>query len=279
MSLGLELRNVDAGKQFYISSAYITPGMPVSWMKAAIMKYLYSAYDSARSLSDGATVPLHYPAESMDSGLFEFENDGDYRLTLNLDTNTLTVEGYEPGIYICGNVWSENGVYNGFLTPSLSNKEVYDREFHLPKAGDVYQGRFRLASEEELGGSSELPQFRFFTGLGGWTNEYCLGSLEPDFYCLPVDLVDTATYPIVERGLGNWGINTPGEWVIISVDLKNMTVTFQTEEAFTRIGEIITDNADSESRWFNIQGIKVDRPANGIYIKVTGDKREKVIVR
>lgn len=277
MNFGIVLRHVEAGKQFYISSAVITPGMPTSWMHRAIMKYLYSADDSERILSDGAIVSLHYPAESMNSGLFEVENDGDYRLTFNLDAQTVTVEETEQGIYICGNVWSENGVYNGFLTPSFSNKEVYDREFSLPKVGDVYQGRFRLESQND--GIYDLPSFRFFTYLAGWINDYCLGSNESDFYCLPVDLIDTATLPIVEKGLGNWGINSPGEWVIFSVDLKNMTVTFQTEAAFTGVNEINAENAESQPQWYNMQGIKVDRPTKGIYIKVTGDKREKVVVR
>lgn len=106
-----------------------------------------------------------------------------------------------------------------------------------------------------------------------------MGSNESDFYCLPVDLIDTVTLPIVEKGLGNWGINSPGEWVIFSVDLKNKTVTFQTEAAFTGVNEINAENAESQPQWYNMQGIKVDRPAKGIYIKVTGDKREKVVVR
>lgn len=47
----------------------------------------------------------------------------------------------------------------------------------------------------------------------------------------------------------------------------------------TGIGEIITDEAiDAEPVYYNLQGVRVANPGKGLYIKVTGNRSEKVIL-
>ncbi len=45
------------------------------------------------------------------------------------------------------------------------------------------------------------------------------------------------------------------------------------------VDEVITDTDNAPVEYYNIQGIKVENPANGLYIKRQGDKVTKVIVR
>lgn len=45
------------------------------------------------------------------------------------------------------------------------------------------------------------------------------------------------------------------------------------------IGNIATDNADAPVEYYNLHGIRVENPANGIYIRRQGNKVEKVIVK
>lgn len=47
----------------------------------------------------------------------------------------------------------------------------------------------------------------------------------------------------------------------------------------TAIETIGTDNADAPAVYYNLQGVKVDNPAAGIYIRRQGDKAEKVVIR
>ncbi|MBD5334288.1 MAG: hypothetical protein HDR96_02670 [Bacteroides sp.] len=45
------------------------------------------------------------------------------------------------------------------------------------------------------------------------------------------------------------------------------------------ISEIATDNAEGEAVFYNLQGIRVNNPANGLYIKVQGGNTSKVLVK
>ena len=47
----------------------------------------------------------------------------------------------------------------------------------------------------------------------------------------------------------------------------------------TGIETIGTDNADAPAVYYNLQGVEVENPAGGIYIRRQGDKVEKVVIR
>lgn len=47
----------------------------------------------------------------------------------------------------------------------------------------------------------------------------------------------------------------------------------------TAIETIGTDNADAPAVYYNLQGVEVENPAAGIYIRRQGDKVEKVVIR
>ena len=43
--------------------------------------------------------------------------------------------------------------------------------------------------------------------------------------------------------------------------------------------EGITTNEDADIKYYNLQGLKIDNPSNGIYLKVQGTKASKIIVK
>lgn len=60
-----------------------------------------------------------------------------------------------------------------------------------------------------------------------------------------------------------------------TADKQSNTETFQFS-IMTGIDGVDADN-DSDARWFNLQGVEVKNPANGIYIRVANGKTTKVI--
>lgn len=54
---------------------------------------------------------------------------------------------------------------------------------------------------------------------------------------------------------------------------------FTTEYLVTRINEVNIDNMEKDIEYYNVQGIKVSNPQNGIYIKKQGSKTTKVIIK
>lgn len=267
------LMHIQSG--LYISKANLVPGIPLSWKRNIILKYLYGADDAFRILSDGSKITLDNSLESLSSGWFEFDKEGCFHLIIDTDADILTVEEIDTPVYIVGQIYSENGVYNGFLPPTKNYREVYTREFTLHKNGDVYEGRFRLADADQLN-TNIMPEFRFLTELRGWTaGKPFLGSAKDDFYCMPVDTY--YEYDLIE-GMGNFGIDAPGKWINIALDLERMKVKFEIEGIESGVSEIQQDNMHITPKWYNMQGIKVNNPTKGLYIKVTGNKKEKVIL-
>lgn len=60
------------------------------------------------------------------------------------------------------------------------------------------------------------------------------------------------------------------------------TLNWLTEDQISGVEDVITDAIDNENapvEYFNLQGVRVENPANGLYIKRQGNKVSKVIIR
>ncbi|MDE6716733.1 MAG: hypothetical protein K2J70_00940 [Muribaculaceae bacterium] len=236
----------------------------------------------------GETKKLKYPAEK--DAIWEIQESGVYIVVIDPVNLNLSLE--KPvwnDLYICGNVRDPyTGVENGFLTPNEANRKIYDDNFKLIKRNiggkEFYQGRYQLVPKVEGTPTTidDYAQFRFFRALMGWTPAASLGSAEADFYCQGVTLTDgKASCNIIESGLGNWGFpvdwSTPEEdlYLDITVDLEEMIVYFGPYN-FSGIEKIETEK-DTPEVWYNTQGMRVNNPGKGLYIRMTGNKCEKVI--
>ena len=168
-------------------------------------------------------------------------------------------EGVE--LYLIGNV-------NGFDWKT-------DQGILMTKAGNVYS---TTATIDDAG--EGCGYFAFATVLGEDWDALNSG----DRYGAPakdtpasVGEIHTVThYPAMVNASASesWMIE-PGAYTF-KVDLKHK------ELSIAKSGTVGVDSLESENAeviYFNLQGVKVNNPSKGIYIKVTGNKREKVMVR
>lgn len=65
----------------------------------------------------------------------------------------------------------------------------------------------------------------------------------------------------------------------IKVDLKNMKLSLSEYKPISTGIESIEVEENATVRYFNLQGVEVSNPANGIYIRVSGNKATKVVVK
>lgn len=61
-------------------------------------------------------------------------------------------------------------------------------------------------------------------------------------------------------------------------DIGKVTVKYEVGAAVDEIG-VSSDDSDAEAVYYNLQGVRVANPSNGIFIKVKGSKSEKVLVK
>lgn len=224
----------------------------------------------------------------------DFPYGGEIGVGFYMPSSTVSVNltyFYNPAeaeqMYVCGNVVSGE-VANDFLAPSATNQEVYDQYFSLTKVEPgVFEGTYwvRRITDDTEPIPDNLPQFRFFYELLGWTNTASLGSSEWDFYCEPINLSNgPVVLDICNRGLGNWGpcsgeefVWTPG-FVKMTVNVNTMTLRLEA------IGEggvdgIPDDMGARTEAWYNLQGLKVDKPESGVCIHVIDGKSRLETVR
>ena len=65
--------------------------------------------------------------------------------------------------------------------------------------------------------------------------------------------------------------------VDITINLDELSIVFSTEDNnLSGIHDSILDKDDSE--YYNLQGIKVENPNNGVFIKIQNGKAKKIIL-
>lgn len=61
--------------------------------------------------------------------------------------------------------------------------------------------------------------------------------------------------------------------------VPQLTVTYTKKDIDTGVDEVTADNANAPVEFFNLQGVRVENPTNGLYIKRQGNTVTKVLVR
>ena len=168
------------------------------------------------------------------------------------------VPSYEPGdlerIYVVGAC--QGWDINSDAMPLMQTTE------------GVYEGTYEVLANQAM--------FRFYQHLGNW-DEYSIGSQTDD---VPIDfLIEGGSFTSnAVYGKGSWNIP---DWVYggklrFVVDLNTMTVTV---DDVTGLGIDGIGAEDVAPVYYNLQGIRVENPRNGLYIKVTPNRTEKVVIR
>lgn len=61
-----------------------------------------------------------------------------------------------------------------------------------------------------------------------------------------------------------------------SVQINNIGVVYDVDSG---VEGVVAEEAAAEVEWFNLQGVRVENPENGLYIRRQGNKVEKVVIR
>lgn len=78
-----------------------------------------------------------------------------------------------------------------------------------------------------------------------------------------------------------WGLATAPNGISLTYENINTEIAlfYDLSDANSAIDNIVADDANAPVEYFNLQGVKVQNPENGLYIKRQGKTVEKVVIR
>lgn len=231
------------------------------------------------SSAETGVVTLNTPLPLVVDGTNFTIAAGTYTFTVDPEAMTLTVTGEggddpEPptpsvapdALYVIGNLsvgqWSTTAEGTVALT----------------KNGNIFTGQINV-TDATLGKGEPEGYFSFLTTTGeDWNavnsaDRY--GSLVADAPIKDETPVEMKKYAV--------GVDASAatSWKV-AVGVYNVTVNFETMQVvlkgvFDAVEEI--EAAEGEALYFNLQGVQVENPVNGVYVKVLNGKATKVVVK
>jgi hypothetical protein len=70
--------------------------------------------------------------------------------------------------------------------------------------------------------------------------------------------------------------------IATTTTIKKVTLVYPTEESIAQAGVnsvIAADNENAPVEYYNLQGVRVNNPANGLYIRRQGNQASKVLIK
>ena len=226
----------------------------ISTTKGSWDNFNANSYDATSTVAIGEPATLKKGDQNI-----KIAATGTYDVTIDLENMTITLTGkveYPEVIYAIGNV-------NGYSW-STSEGVAFTH-----KGDGVYEGSINVDNADNGYG-----YFQFATTLGAsWDvvnagTRY--GATETDL------LVENGKIYDMTNNMGGSTLAWKCEAgvVEIEVDIANNTMKIVN---LTGVEGIEAEEADAE--YYNLQGVKVDNPTNGTYIKVQGKKTTKVYIK
>lgn len=237
--------------------------------------------------STGAEVALNTPVK------IEGDADGNmvlagategtkYDVTFNCATNEMTIVAQGGGdTPVDPSVEAPDALYviGDYVGGYAWNPE---KAVELTKDGDIFSGTVPVSGSM---GSADA-YLSFVTAVGAdWDNDVNssdrFGAATSD---APLKFNESAELVAYRAGVNASSAaafkldlgTTETVDVIFTVDFKNMKVTVK-KAGTTGVAGI--DAAEEAPVYFNLQGVQVAEPANGIFVKVVGGKATKVVVK
>ena len=199
-------------------------------------------------------TPFYYWANGSSGNIaFEgFTTLNNPEVLLNLNEQTVTLVGGTPdGVanwYVCG----LNGVYElteDWMLSQVGTTNVYKRDVYIVETA----GKVKISDD-------------------GWAHQYGTNLPEDNF----IDPTNMEVYLEVVNGEGG---DVPYELeegtYTVTFDLDELTLTFANGSGV----ETIVMGGEGQAVYYNLQGMKVQNPENGLFVKVLNGKATKVIVR
>lgn len=163
-----------------------------------------------------------------------------------------------------------NGAIVGWVEPSEANADKFADYIlaETEKGSGIYTGEFEFEAKEN-------NSFRFYSALDGW-DKSSIGASQDDNQNSFTFTDNVYEGEIFIGGKGSWQL--PDDFagkVKMTVNLNDKNIKLEAETKQDSIEAIEAENA--EAVYYNLQGVRVANPENGIFIKVAGNKVEKVI--
>lgn len=183
------------------------------------------------------------------------------KYTITLDTQALTISAtfVEPlletdALYMIGKMtgWNINGDDSFVFTKEENNIFVFSGEL---EAGTTFQA---------------MPQ----DALGNWSAEFLVATTAD----CPVSFsgVEPSQFNYsADHQNNSWKVTETGTYTL-KFDLTNWTLT--ATGISTAINSVVTEN-ELPVEYYNLQGVRIDAPADGLYLKRQGDKVSKVLIK
>ena len=227
----------------------------LSTSKGSWNEFNANSYDATSTVAIGEPATLKKGDQNI-----KIAATGKYDVTIDLENMTITLTGkveYPEVIYVLGNVNGYSWSTSEGVALAHTEDGVYEGEFVVDNADNGF-GYFTFVST--LGDSWDV--------VNAGTR---YGATESD------KLVEANTsYPMTN----NWGGDSQS-WKCeagkcrVQVDIVNCTMQIL---EFTGVeGVEFDENAPVE--YYNLQGVKVENPSNGTFIKVQGKKTTKVYIK
>lgn len=142
----------------------------------------------------------------------------------------------------------------------------------------IFEGEVECPYTAEENAYDNPMQFRFLSDLPEWIGN-SFGAYVRDSDYLNVDMTDSPQkFPIIWGGQFNWGLaNWRGGVIKMRVDLIERELTLT--DVTASVHSIDTGESAAEEVYYNMQGIRVNKPQQGLVIRHKGSNVEKIFIR
>ncbi len=242
---------LSAGANFAVSSV-----QSADWNAVNAARYGFEVNDSFAKIGVNTI--------GKNEGAMKVALDGVYDITVDLNAMTITLAGeisYPEHIYAIGNFPESNWD----TTKSIELEKVED---------GVYEGQVTLADSGD--GSS---YFSIVTALGTASSDWDTVNASARFGAAEINAaiaLDEAK-AIGSTGSGAYSWMTTPDTYYINVNLNTLEVKLSKNS--TGVEGIAVEANDVPAVYYNLQGVEVANPENGLYIVKRGNKVSKELIR
>ncbi len=212
------------------------------------------------SVTAGSENDIYYTLSGVNSDIYYENLDGTYTLTFNPTTLELTItKGY---VVDTATVFYISGEFNDWATPGSNTAYEFTNN-----GSGVYTCKVTLSGSD---------RFVIYAGAGWDGVKYGRASTD-------AVLTDSNTTVLLQSGIAS-------DYYAANIHYENLSGTYTltflpsslslsiVKDIPSGVAEIDADGS-SETVYFDLMGRKVVSPGRGVYIKVTGSRVEKIVLR
>lgn len=267
-------------------NVYFNSGVGSTATKTAATKWDISFSESGEIIIKTGDNQLYYNAGSP-----RFKTYSNTQSPIYLYRLVEEIEVPEE-LYIYGT--TATGDWNMYQPHSAAETTDKSHTFHkiwIPKSA---AGHFLFSTKAPKEAAASVVRRAAESGEGiDWSHINSGTVYAPATHSTQIETVQNGTVetiPLVEYSADATNTERPAYFTVPSGREYNMTVNFDndfhpvltladTGDVQTGVTEISVDNDAEEAEYYNLQGVRIDNPGTGLYIRRQGTRTEKVVIR